>query len=257
VTINNTKIADSLITTNIEYLKSPDFLCIVGSHLYGTNTEGSDLDLRGFNFMPKEFLLGVKKFEQHQNLTEKDDIIVWSAEKFVRMLINGSTIAFEMLFCPANMTLRRSTPTEILLRNTNVFISARVIKSILGYAQHEWRKTLGEVTRDLGEKRKKHIKEKGYSYKNTYHALRILQTGIDLGEYGLVTFPVSGCGFLKALKTGKVDFADVEPMYNSRLKQLEEILNDKFKDKKQDIDYINDLLCELNFKNLIRNEFAY
>jgi len=39
-------------------------------------------------------------------------------------------------------------------------------------------------------------------------------------------------------------------MYNDGVTQLEQILNDKFKNKKQDIDRINDLLCMLNYKNI-------
>ena len=251
VTLDNKDVSKSLITTDIAYLKNPSFLCVIGSRLYGTDSEGSDLDIRGFNFMHKEFLLGVKKFEQHQNLTEKDDVVVWSAEKFVKMLLNGSTVAFEMLFCPDSLIIKKSKFADILTRNTNVFISARVIKSILGYAQNEWRKVLGIVTRDLGEKRKSHIEEKGYSYKNAYHAIRILDSGIELAKHGTMRFPVQGRVFLKAVKEGNVDFCDIEPLYNRCLLELEAILNDKFKNKKQDVDYINDLLCDLNFKNLI------
>jgi len=250
IELNKEKVSESIITTDIEYLKSPDFLCVVGSILYGTNNDDSDIDIRGFNFMPKEYLLGIKKFEQHQNLTGKDDTIVWSADKFVRMLVNGSTIAFEMLFCPDNMIIRRSELASVLLGNKDLFISEKIIKSILGYSKHEWRKTLGKVTRDLGEKRKKHIEEKGYSYKNSYHALRILQTGIELGTIGKIKFPVTNCEFLSLLKCGKVDFTPVETMYNDGVTQLEQILNDKFKNKKQDVDRINDLLCMLNYKNI-------
>ena len=252
---NNLK--KSLISTNIDYLKDPDFLCVVGSRLYGTDTPDSDLDIRGFNFMPKKFLLGVKKFDQHQNLTDGDDIVIWSAEKFVKMLLNGSSVALEMLFCPEKMTIRRSKPAEILLRNTDVFISERVIKCMLGYAQSEWRKVLGETTRDLGAVRKEHIKEKGYSYKNAYHAIRILGIGIDLARHGITFFPCSGHKTLKAIKIGDVELADAQPLYETALKDLEELLHEKFSDKKQDLDMINDLLCDLNFKNLISDEYKF
>lgn len=256
VTINDKNISESIITTDIAYLKEPSFLCVIGSRLYGTGDEESDLDIRGFNFMHKEFLLGVKKFEQHQNLTGKDDVVVWSAEKFVKMLISGSTVAFEMLFCPDSFVITKSKFADVLIRNTNVFVSERVIKSILGYAQHEWRKVHGIVTRDLGEKRKKHIEAKGYSYKNAYHAIRILDSGIELAKHKTMSFPVQGAAFLKALKRGDVDYCDVEPLYNRSLKELESVMNGKYKGNKQDVDYINDLLCDLNFKNLIINEFA-
>lgn len=254
---NLNNMGKSLISTNIDYLKSPDFLCVVGSKLYGTDTPDSDLDIRGFNFMPKEFLLGIKKFDQHQNLADGNDIVVWSAEKFIKMLLNGSSVAFEMLFCSTTMTIRRSKPAEILLRNTDLFISERVIKCMLGYAQSEWRKVLGETTRDLGEKRKEHIKTKGYSYKNAYHAIRILGIGLDLARHGITFFPCTGHQTLKAIKTGNVDFIDAQSLYETALKDLEKIFHKKFIGKKQNLDMINDLLCDLNFKNLIRNEHKF
>lgn len=257
VLINKEDLKKSIITTDIKYLKTPDFLCVIGSGLYGTDDHDSDVDIRGFSFVPKELLLGVKRFEQHQNITGDNDIVVWSVEKFVKMLLNGSSVAFEMLFCPENKTIVRSKPASILLRNTNVFISRKVITSMLGYAQSEWRKVTAEVTRDLGAKRKQHVTEKGYSYKNAYHAIRILDQGCSLAKYSLMKFPADGHEFLKAVKNGHVAFEDVESIYAKRLKDLEELLNTKFTEKKQDLNYINNLLCELQFKNLVRNEFAY
>lgn len=249
ITLNKDDLKQSIIHTNIDYLKNPDFLCVVGSHLYGTADEDSDMDIRGFSFLPKEFLLGIKKFEQHQNLTDKDDVVVWSVEKYTKMLLNGSTIAFEMLFCPDSKIIRCSPLAYNLLRHKQVFISQRVIKSILGYAQNEWRKVLGETTRDLGAKRKEHIEQKGYSYKNAYHALRILDSGIELAVYGMITFPTQGRGFLRAVKTGDVKFGDVEPLYTRSLSKLETLLSSVT--RKQDVDYINDMLVKLNLKRIL------
>ena len=249
VNLNKDDLKQSVIHTNIEYLKEPDFLCVVGSHLYGTADKDSDMDIRGFCFLPKEFLLGIKKFEQHQNLTDKEDVVVWSAEKFTKMLLNGSTIAFEMLFCNEDKIIRRSPLAYNLLRHKNVFISQRVIKAILGYAQNEWRKVLGETTRDLGAVRKEHLKQKGYSYKNAYHTIRILQCGLELVNYGLITFPVSARGFLKAIKSGDVNFKDVEPLYTQYLSRLESALETIT--KKQDVEFINNLLVKLNLKRIL------
>lgn len=249
VILNKDNLKESVIHTNIEYLKNPDFLCVVGSHLYGTADKDSDMDIRGFCFLPKEFLLGIKKFEQHQNLTGKEDVVVWSAEKYTKMLLNGSTIAFEMLFCNEDKIIRCSNLAYNLTRNKSVFISQRIIKGILGYAQNEWRKVLGETTRDLGAKRKEHIEQKGYSYKNAYHTIRILQCGLELARYGLITFPVSARGFLKAIKAGDVNFEDVEPLYNKYLSELESLLNTVT--EKQDVEYVNDLLVKLNLRKIL------
>ena len=57
----------------------------MGSKLYGTDNENSDTDIRGFTFMPKEFLLGIKRFEQHDPPVSKEsDVVLWNVEKFTR-----------------------------------------------------------------------------------------------------------------------------------------------------------------------------
>ncbi len=244
-------VKESVIMTDIPYLKNPDFLCVVGSKLYGTDNEDSDLDIRGFTFLPKEFLLGIKKFEQHQNITS-GDIVVWSVEKYVKMLLNGSSVAFEMLFCPDNLTIRKSEVAQSLIQHKTWFISQRVIKSALAYAQSEWRKVLGDGTRDLGKQRKEHIEERGYSYKNASHAIRILDLFYDLAEYGLMQFPVGGHQFIKAVKEGDVNFTDAKNIYSRNLQKLEDILPNV--PEKQEVEKINNLLVSLNLKLLLQSE---
>lgn len=253
VNYKKTNPKESIITTDLYYLKEPDFVCIIGSKLYGTDNANSDLDIRGFTFMPKEFLLGIKRFEQHDPPVSNDsDTVIWNVEKFVKMLLNGSSVAFEMLFCPDSLIIRKSEAAHTLMKYKTWFISQRVIKSALGYAQSEWRKVVGDTTRDLGVQRKEHIKEKGYSYKNASHAIRILDLYCELAEYGSMSFPVQGCGFIKAVKDGNVDFKDVEGIYNSALYRLEKKLPDV--PKKQETEKINDLLVKLNLKRLLIRE---
>ena len=251
LSIDNGDLGNSQILSDKDFLQDPDFLCCVGSRLYGTATEDSDLDIRGFTFLPPEYVLGVKRFQLHENLQDGEDIVVWSVDKFVRMLLKGSTIAFEMLSCPEAMTIRKSDLAAELLRHRAKFVSKKVVKSILGYAQNEWRKALGEATRDLGEKRKAHIREKGYSYKNAYHALRILVEGLELANTGFIEFPVNTAGFLVEVKTGNVPFADVAGLYEGRLARLEGALDSSLREA-PDTEFINKLLCQLNLRSIMR-----
>ena len=39
---------------------------------------------------------------------QESDVVIWNVEKFVKMLLNGSSVAFEMLFCPDNLIIRKS-----------------------------------------------------------------------------------------------------------------------------------------------------
>lgn len=242
----------SVITTDVPFLKEPDFLCVVGSKLYGTDNENSDLDIRGFTFMPKDYLLGYKKFEQQDGNVSGDDTVIWSAEKFVKMLMKGSSIAFEMLFCPDNRVIRRSESADALLTHKPWFTSRTVIKAALGYAQSEWRKVKGETTRDLGARRKEELEKYGYSVRNASHAIRILDQFYDLGKYGSIKFPVNGHTFIKAVKEGNVLFEDVEGIYEQSLAKLEDILD--IVPRKCQAEKINNLLVSINLRLLLRSE---
>lgn len=251
--LNKEKIKESTIHSTIDFLANPDFICITGSRLYGTETEDSDLDIRGFTFPSPDLILGMKHWElfEYTAKNTKEDIVIWSVMKFFKMLINGSTIAFEMLNSPDNLIIKQSDLAKEVLKHKNQFISQKTIKSILGYAQSEWRKVLGETTRKLGVIKKEHIEQTGYSYKNAYHAIRILQEGWDLATLGYISFPLSNREFLKALKTGKVEFKDTENIYQEELKKLEEYL--PYVKEKPDEELINALLYRLNLKYILSN----
>lgn len=254
--LNKENIKETTIYSTIEFLAKPDFLCVVGAKLYGTETEDSDLDIRGFTFPSPNLILGLKRWElfEYTAKNTNEDTVIWAVYKFFKMLINGSTIAFEMLNCPENWIIRQSEFAKEIIKYKNYFVSTKTITSMLGYAQSEWRKVLGETTRNLGAVRKEHIEQTGYSYKNAYHAIRILQEGIELSKYGFITFPLANKAFYIALKTGNIAFRDVECIYKDKLANLEYELKLKREAPKQDnYEFINVLLYRLNLKHILSN----
>ncbi len=104
----------------------------------------------------------------------------------------------------------------------------------------------------MGKQRKEHIEEKGYSYKNASHAIRILDLFYDLAKYGLMQFPVSGHQFIKAVKEGDVNFIDAKNIYFRKLQRLEDMLPSV--PEKQEINKIGNLLVSLNLKLLLKTE---
>ena len=75
-----TEIKSMLRTPAYDFLKTNEhlgdnimFLTLGGSHAYGTNVEGSDVDIRGCALNTKEEILTNKKFEQFVN-EETDSI---------------------------------------------------------------------------------------------------------------------------------------------------------------------------------------
>lgn len=92
-----------------------------GSHLYGTNTPESDLDIKAI-YLPsaRDILLQrVKpavtghreKAKGEKNTADDTDFEAYSPAKFLNLLSEGQTVALDMLFAPPGAMLE--TPDAI------------------------------------------------------------------------------------------------------------------------------------------------
>ena len=66
-----------------------------GSHAYGTNVEGSDVDIRGIALNSKSDILGSSNFEQVVN--EATDTTIYSVRKIISLLTSCNPNTIEML----------------------------------------------------------------------------------------------------------------------------------------------------------------
>lgn len=123
-------------------VRSPDYMVLYGSQLYGTSTPESDRDERGFVMPPFEYLTGLCRFDQRVE-TKVVDRVVWSLSKFVSMLMKGDPQAFEMLFAPDDKVLSCSDIGFLLRESVDMFACQRLYRRIMGYAESEWRKVRG------------------------------------------------------------------------------------------------------------------
>ena len=114
-----------------------------GSHLYGLNTENSDMDYKGI-YLPEldEVLLGtyVKEFRQSTGNSytknTKDDIdnVIYSLPKFLKMACDGDTVAMDMLHC--DNPLVTSPEWEFIRENRHRFYT-KDMKAFIGYAKKQ------------------------------------------------------------------------------------------------------------------------
>jgi hypothetical protein len=118
---------------------------IAGSHLFGTNTPSSDMDYKGI-FLPEasDILLG--KFNQviHDhtnnsgNKNTKDDIDIefYSLDKFLTMLYQGQTVAWELLFTPDSMILEKHPLWDEIRAAAPLLVNKRV-DAFVGYCKQQ------------------------------------------------------------------------------------------------------------------------
>lgn len=114
-----------------------------GSHLYGTNTENSDTDYKGIYLpdMRNVILQSVKKSISVNTKTgngknTKDDVDseMYSLQYFMKMLMDGQTVALDMLFANDENIVETSDIWREICNNREMFIHKNT-KAFVGYCR--------------------------------------------------------------------------------------------------------------------------
>lgn len=128
-----------------------------GSHAYGTNREGSDVDLRGVTLQLPSDLIGLTEFEQYED--EKTDTVIYGFNKLVKLLLECNPNTCELLGLEEEQYLIKSELGQELIDNSRLFLSKRAIKSFGGYADTQLRRLQNAIARDAlpQSEKEKHI----------------------------------------------------------------------------------------------------
>ncbi len=109
-----------------------------GSRAYGLARAGSDEDTRGVCIPPKEYLLGLRAFEQHENETQ--DHVVFALSKFVRLALEANPNIIETLYTDPQHILFINSFGEKLLAARHIFLSRLVGERFGRYAIDQLRR---------------------------------------------------------------------------------------------------------------------
>lgn len=138
-------------TTEYDFLRTDPhlgdriiLLGVGGSYGYGTNREGSDVDLRGIALNRPSDLLGLTSFEQFTD--DKTDSVIYSFNKIVRLLLNCNPNIIE-LFGLEDYIVLTETGRE-LLDHKELFLSKRAAYSFGHYAESQLRRLENALARD-------------------------------------------------------------------------------------------------------------
>ena len=201
MTINEIK---SLIQTHsYDFLRTNEhlgsniiLLTLGGSHAYGTNVEGSDVDLRGIALNSKEEILTNKNFEQFVN--ETTDTTIYSFNKIINLLINVNPNTCEMLGCKPEHYLYLSPIGQELIDNRHLFLSKKCVHSFGGYANAQIRRLDNKAARLVSQSEQevhilKSIENASYTFKDQYlsyddDAIKLYIDKSDRDEYDTEIF---------------------------------------------------------------------
>jgi predicted nucleotidyltransferase len=148
------QIKELLTSEDYDFLKSNPhlgdniiMLGLGGSHAYGTNVEGSDVDIRGIALNTKEDVLGGGGFEQVVH--EATDTTIYSLNKIIGLLANCNPNTVEMLGLKPEHYLYLASTGKELLDNRKMFLSKRALYSFGGYATAQLRRLDNKSMRTL------------------------------------------------------------------------------------------------------------
>lgn len=122
------------------------FLTLGGSHAYGTNVEGSDIDVRGCALNSMSDIVGLTNFEQFVN--ETTDTTIYAFNKLLKLLISCNPNTIELLGCKPDSYVMVSKEGQLLLDNKQLFLSRRAIHAFGGYANSQLRRLQNALAHD-------------------------------------------------------------------------------------------------------------
>ena len=158
------EIKSTLKSTEYDFLRTDKalgkniiLLTLGGSHAYGMDKEGSDLDIRGCTLNTGREILTGNLYEQFDNSTT--DTVIYSFNKIISLLSNCNPNVIEILGCKKEHYLYVSEIGHELIDNKHLFLSKRCINSFGGYANQQLRRLQNAMARDSYSKveREKHI----------------------------------------------------------------------------------------------------
>ena len=157
------------LETNPHLGKNIMFLTLGGSHAYGTNVEGSDVDIRGVALNSRQDLIGLSNFEQV--IDNKTDTTVYAFRKFVGLISACNPNTIEMLGGrPENYAML--TPAgKLLLDNKKLFLSKRAVHSFGGYANAQLRRLQNGCAKEKVSEEQKAL----YTLESCQHAMAQLE----------------------------------------------------------------------------------
>lgn len=166
-----------------EYLERPEYeflktnprlgdkiivLGLGGSHAYGTNVEGSDVDVRGITLNSKEEILLGKDFEQVVN--SDTDTTVYSFAKMVKLLAEANPNTLEVIFQKPEHYIILTDIGRLLVENRHMFLSKKCYYTFGGYARQQLRRLDNKSMRELPQaKQEVHILNSIKNAEYTFH----------------------------------------------------------------------------------------
>lgn len=131
-------------------LQKLQYVTLAGSHAYGTTTEDSDIDLRGWYHSSIADLLGLEVTNHKETQVEfgDTDSVFYSFHKFIKLLTNCNPNIIELLGTRPEQVVYMRDDAKYLRDHVEMFLSKRAFITFAGYATQQLRRLENALARD-------------------------------------------------------------------------------------------------------------
>jgi len=229
---------------NFDYEKHTILRGVGGSHAYGLNVEDSDIDYVGIIIPPKDYFLGLYRFDQYEGKHENGEYHLHDIRKFFRLALKSNPNILEILFLDKYEIV---TPYgQRILDIRHEFISRNCLTPYLGYANSQLKRfqklTWENVT---SERRLGIIKNAGYDAKYAMHLIRLLKTGIEVLTTGQLIVKRPDRQMLLDIRNGLYTFEQIVIMSRTLYSKLEACKENNVLKSSPDYKKVNDVLVSI------------
>ena len=128
----------------------PLLIVMSGSHAYGTQTDTSDIDVRGIVMPPKEALIGLSPFEQHEvhNKETNVDAVLYGLPKATKLILGNNPNMIELLSPQERNHIYISSEGRELIEHRHDFLSQKVVFTFGAYAKAQLARIENAMARD-------------------------------------------------------------------------------------------------------------
>lgn len=218
-------------------------LTLGGSHAYGTNIEGSDLDVRGIAIERPEEIIGLSSFEQFEDRTT--DTVIYGLRKIIKLLTNCNPNTIEILGTKDEHILICNKYGKLLKDNIDLFLSKKCIASFGGYANQQMRRLENSLKRNEPDRK---------NLKHAMHLIRLYLMAIDiLDGKGINTYRDKDRDILLDIRNGEYTYEEIFKMANDYEEKLQVAATNTKLPSKPDHKRIEELVMKMN-KDVVLGE---